>query len=106
MSKLDEIVNKHVSKLDPIEKCIGYAAVNVGVSTAEQAADELAALQTDNAALREAVNTASVVLSLYANENNWKSINGIMTMQTMSHPWSDAKMAHDKLTEALKAGAK
>jgi hypothetical protein len=40
-----------------------------------------------------ALEVARLVLARYANENNWRSINGVMVFQTMSHPWGDAQKA-------------
>ena len=43
--------------------------------------------------LREQAKRHELVLKMYANKDNWKSINGVMVLQTLSHPWADAEYA-------------
>ena len=80
MSALDELL-KEVST-DDDEMDMAYRLI----SFREQAAAEHAALVARVAELES-------VLGIYANPDNWKSINGVMSLQTLSHPWGDAEAA-------------
>jgi hypothetical protein len=54
------------------------------------AALELQELRAELARLQEIEKVAATVCGRYANPNNWRSVNGLMVYQTMSHPWADA----------------
>jgi hypothetical protein len=41
-------------------------------------------------------------LEYYANQDNWKSVGGVMVLQTMDHQWNTAAA----VLKALKAGEK
>ena len=89
MSALDDLLENE--NPTPLEIVIVIAAgVSPGDNFPEQAAQELADM-------RAAIEAARVVLSMYANRDNWVSHDGFMYLKTLSHPWGDAAVALAKL---------
>ena len=68
----------------------------------ERAAAELAALRERLERIEQIMPAVRDVLQMYGNEENWKSVNGVMVLQTLSHPWGDAKEVLRHLGEVTK----
>lgn len=90
MSALQKIKDKSSNDRSKLEWTVVIVSDGMPLGSelelAEQAASELAEM-------REALKKKNIILAMYANPDNWKSINGMMVLQTLCPPWADAKMA-------------
>ena len=85
MNNLHELYKISEELITPLQASVVFLS-GKHLHDALRAADELAALNARIAKLE-------AHMKIYANENNWKSINGFMVLQTLSAPWSDAQAA-------------
>jgi hypothetical protein len=86
--------------MEPIDNVLGMAKQYAKEikqdghdNSAKWLLEDIEKVRAELARLQCVEQAARVVLSKYANPNNWRSVNGVMVYETLSHPWGDAAEA-------------